>query len=159
MRIANIRKDAIHKATTHLTKTKSVVSIEDLHVRGLMQNPRVAKALGDASFSEFRRKLVYKARWYGVKLVVAPRLFPSSKRCSQCGHIKAGLRLSTRKYECDQCGFTVDRDLNASYNLEWVAASWAETENACPEAGGYRPIGSVPVDDAGTEHHQRVLDG
>lgn len=155
-RIANIRKDAIHKVTTLLAKTKSVVGIEDLNVRGLLQNHCVAKAVGDASWFEFRRQLEYKARWFGVTLVVAPRFFPSSKRCSQCGHVKVDLRLSTRRFVCKQCGFAMDRDLNASINLELVAASWAETENACLEAGGCRSFGPVPADDAGTEHHPGV---
>jgi putative transposase len=157
VRIANIRKDAIHKATTLLAKTKSVVVLEDLNVRGLIQNHKVAKAVGDASFFEFRRQLAYKAQWFGSKLLVAPRFLPSSKRCSRCGNVKTTLRLSTRIYRCDSCEFTVDRDLNASANLAGVAASWAETENACLEAGGYRSCGPVPVDDAGTEHHQGVL--
>jgi putative transposase len=159
-RVANIRKDAIHKATTLLAKTKSVVVLEDLCVGGMLQNHKVAKAVADASFYEFRRQLEYKASWYGSKLVVAPRFFPSSKRCSQCGHVKANLRLSARVYRCDQCGFTLDRDLNASYNLEWVAASWTETENACLEVGGCSPLlGAVPTGDAGTERHPGVLGG
>jgi putative transposase len=160
VRIANIRKDAIHKATTLLAKTKSVVVLEDLNVRGLLQNTKVAKAVADASFYEFRRQLEYKMAWYGSRLVIAPRFFPSSKRCSQCGYVKVNLRLATRVYRCDLCGFTLDRDLNASLNLVWVAASWAETVNACLEAGGCRPYGSVPVGDAGTEHQlRRVLVG
>ncbi len=159
VRIANIRTDALHKVTTLLGKTKSVVGIEDLNVRGLLQNHRVAKAVGDASFFEFRRQLVYKARWFGFRLVVAPRFFPSSKRCSRCGQVKVDLPLSVRRFVCDWCGFSVDRDVNASYNLEWVAASWAETENVCLEAGGCRSLGPVPVDDAGTEHQLGVLDG
>jgi putative transposase len=159
VRIANIRKDVIHKATTLLAKTKSVVVLEDLNVGGLLQNHKVAKALADASLSEFRRQLDYKTAWYGSRLIIVPRFFPSSKRCSGCGHVKVKLRLSTRVYRCDHCGLTLDRDLNASYNLAWVAASWAETENAWPEAGGYRSHGPVPVDDAGTEHHPGVLDG
>ncbi|MFX1245733.1 MAG: RNA-guided endonuclease InsQ/TnpB family protein [Promethearchaeota archaeon] len=144
-RIGNIRKDALHKATTWLAKTKSVVIIEGLNVAGLKQNHRLAKALSDASFYEFRRQLEYKTHWYGSKLLIAPRFFPSSKMCSGCGDIKTKLALSTRVYRCDQCGLTLNRDLNASYNLELVAASWAETENACLEAGGYRsPVGQCP---------------
>jgi putative transposase len=160
VRITNIRKDAIHKATTLLAKTKSVVVLEDLNVRGLLHNQKVARAVADASFYEFRRQLEYKMAWCGSRLLIAPRFYPSSKRCSQCGYVKVNLRLSTRVYRCDHCGFTIDRDLNASYNLVWVAASWAETENACLEAGGCRPCGSVPVGDAGTEHQpRRVLVG
>jgi len=159
MRITNIRQDTLHKVTIQLTKTKSIVGIENLHVRGLLQNHRVAKTVGDASFAEFRRQLEYKARWYGCTLVIAPRFFPSSKRCSQCGHVKDALPLSTRRYVCNWCGFTADRDVNASYNLAEVAASWAETENAGPEAGGCRPVGSVPVGDAGTERQPGVFAG
>ncbi len=158
-RVANIRKDAIHKATTLLAKTKSVVVLENLNVRGLLQNHKVANAVADASFYEFRRQLEYKTAWYGSSLIIAPRFFPSSKRCSQCGYVKTNLRLSTRVYRCDQCGLTIDRDLNASNNLAGVAASWAETLNACHEVGGYRSSGPMPIDDAGTERHSGVLDG
>jgi putative transposase len=128
MRITNIRNDALHKATSLLAKTKSVVSIEDLNVEGLLKNHSMAKAVSDASFFEFRRQMEYKAQWYGVMIVVASRFFPSSKRCSRCGHVKADLELSVRTYVCDWCGFTVDRDLNASFNLACVAASWVETK-------------------------------
>jgi putative transposase len=158
-RIANIRTDALHKATTLLAKTKSVVGIEDLYVQGLLQNHHMAKAVSDASFSEFRRQLEYKTRWYGCMLVVAPRFFPSSKRCSQCGCVKSVLPLSTRWFVCNRCGFVVDRDVNANYNLDEVAASWAETLNACLEAGGCRSFGPVPVGDAGTKRQSGILAG
>ena len=150
-RIANIRKDLIHKTTSKLAKTKSVIVIEDLNVLDMLKNHIMAKSIADASFSEFRRQLGYKTQWYGSKLIVAPRFFPSSKMCSNCGNIKSELPLSTRTYVCNQCGFTANRDVNASYNLQTVAVSLPETQNACFEAGGYRPLGSVPASDTGTE--------
>jgi putative transposase len=157
-RITNIRKDTFHKATTKLAKTKSIVVIEDLNVEGMRKNHRLAKSLSDASFSELRRQLQYKTHWYGSQLKVAPSFFPSTKRCSQCGQIKNELHLSMRIYTCESCDLKIDRDLNASHNLAQVAASWAETENACREAGGYRPVRSVPVNDAGTKHYLKMLD-
>lgn len=158
-KIANIRKDAIHKITTRLVKTKSVIVIEGLNIRGLTKNHSIAKAVSDASFQEFRRQLEYKTVWYGSNLIIVPWSFPSSKRCSKCGKIKKELPLSSRIYECKYCGLTMDRDLNASKNLALVAASWSETINACLEVGGYRSIGSVPINDARTEHQSKNLKG
>jgi putative transposase len=139
-RIGNIRLDCIHKLTTYLAKNHSQIIIENLNVQGMMKNRHLSQPLSDSSFSEFRRQLEYKTKWYGSKLIVAPRFFPSSKRCSKCGDIKANLTLSTRLFSCEHCGQEIDRDLNASLNLKSVAASWAETQNACLETGGYRPI-------------------
>ena len=131
MREANIRRDALHKATTLLARSKSVIVIEDLNVRGMAQNHAVARGLADASFGEFRRQLEYKTRWYGSTLVIAPPFYPSSKMCSRCGHVKKQLRLSERVFVCEECGSRFDRDLNAAVNLLGLAASSAESENAC----------------------------
>lgn len=121
--ISNIRKDAIHKATTQIVKTKpSVVVIEDLHVAGMKRNHKLAKAVSDASMGEFRRQLEYKCLWSGIHVVVADRFFPSSKMCSSCGAIKQDLTLSDRVYECE-CGLKIDRDLNASINLRNTVSS------------------------------------
>ena len=81
-RVANIRCDALHKVTTMLAKTKSVIVIEDLNVEGMRQNHRLAKSVSDVGFGEFHRQLVYKTQWYGSRLVVVPRFYPSSKMCS-----------------------------------------------------------------------------
>jgi putative transposase len=153
-RIANIRKDAIHKVTTILAKTKSVVVIEHLNVSGMLKNNYLAKSISDVGFFEFRRQLEYKTIWYGSKLKVVPLFFPSSKKCSQCGNAKSKLSSSKRVYYCEHCGVTLDRDLNASYNLKLVAVSSTERKNACRETGGYSPR-AVPVDDPGTE--QRII--
>ena len=121
-RIANIRKDTLHKITTHLTRTKSKVVIEDLNVSGMMKNRCLSRAIADLGLFEFRRQLEYKGVWYGCQVQVADRFFPSSKRCCVCGRIKDDLKLSDRVYVCE-CGNEADRDWNASKNLEWYSTA------------------------------------
>lgn len=121
-RIANIRKGTLHKITTQLTKTKSKVVIEDLNVSGMMKNRCLSRAISDLGLFEFRRQLEYKGVWYGCEVQVADRFFPSSKRCCMCGRIKNDLKLSDRVYVCE-CGNDVDRDWNASKNLEWLGST------------------------------------
>lgn len=123
--IANVRKDATHKLTTRLAKTFKAIGIEDLNVSGMAANRRLARAVMDGGFFEFRRQLEYKARMYGSRVVVADRWYPSSKTCSCCGVIKETLALSQRTFDCDDCGFEVDRDVNAAINLASIAASSA----------------------------------
>ena len=137
--IRNQRLDALHKATTTLARAKSVIVVEDLHVAGMVRNRRLARTISDQGWSEFHRQLTYKCGWYGSRLVVAPRFFPSSKSCSGCGFIKAKLPLGVRVFRCEACGLAIDRDLNAARNLArlaeagLVAGSSPETENACGE--------------------------
>jgi len=131
LRIFNIRQDALHKLTTYVAKNHSKVVIEDLHVSGLLKNSRLSRAIADVGFYQFRRMLEYKCAWYGSKLIIASRTYPSSKLCSRCGHKKQDLSLSEREYHCEVCGLRMDRDLNAACNL--VAVSLPETENACGE--------------------------
>jgi putative transposase len=131
LRISDIRKDALHKVTTKLAKTKSVIVIEDLNVSGMMKNHSLARAIGDVGMGEFRRQLEYKTKWYGSQLIIAPRFYPSSKLCSGCGHIKDNLKLSDRIYICDVCHLRIDRDLNAAINLSRLAVSSTESINAC----------------------------
>ena len=128
-RVANQRGDAIHKATTWLTQTYSYISIEDLNTAGMVRNHRLAKAIMDASFGEFRRQLDYKTARTGATLHVIDRWYPSSKTCSTCGAVKAKLSLSERVFHCDACGLAMDRDLNAAVNI-LVAGSAPETLNA-----------------------------
>jgi len=116
-KIANIRKDTLHKLTTLLAKNHGVVVIEDLNVSGMMANHKLAKSISDMGFFEFRRQLTYKCELYGSKLVVVDRWFPSSKTCSNCGTKKETLTLNERVFECGHCNFTIDRDLNAAINL------------------------------------------
>jgi putative transposase len=131
LKVFNIRQDTLHKVTTYLAKSHSRIVIEDLGVSGLMKNRRLARAIADVGMYEFRRQLEYKCVWYGSELIVAPRSFPSSKRCSSCEHKKKELALSEREYECEECGVRVDRDLNAALNL--VTASLPGTLTACGE--------------------------
>ncbi|MDF1540314.1 MAG: RNA-guided endonuclease TnpB family protein [Candidatus Thorarchaeota archaeon] len=131
LRVFNIRQDTLHKVTTYLAKSHSKVVIEDLGVSGMMKNRRLSLAIADVGFYEFRRQLEYKCQWYGSQLIVASRTFPSSKRCSNCGHKKKELSLSERDYHCEECGLRIDRDLNAALNL--VTVSLPETQTACGE--------------------------
>ena len=128
-RVANQRGDAIHKTTTWLAGTYSEISVEDLNAAGMAKNHRLAKAVSDASFGEFRRQLEYKTAKTGARLHVIDRWYPSSKTCSKCGAVKAKLSLSERVFHCDGCGLVMDRDLNAAVNIK-VAGSAPETINA-----------------------------
>ena len=127
--VANQRGDAMHKATTWLASTYSDISVEDLNAAGMVKNHRLAKAVSDAAFGEFRRQLDYKTARTGAVLHVIDRWYPSSKTCSNCGAVKAKLSLSERVYRCDACGLSIDRDLNAAINIK-VAGSAPETQNA-----------------------------
>ena len=128
-RVANQRIDAIHKATTWLASTYSGICIEDLNAAGMARNHRLAKAVSDAAFGEFRRQLEYKTARSGAALHIVDRWYPSSKTCSKCGRLKAKLSLAERVYKCDGCGLSMDRDLNAAVNI-LVAGSAPETINA-----------------------------
>jgi len=131
LKIFNVRQDTLHKLTTYLAKSHSRIVIEDLCVSGMMKNRRLARAIADVGMYMFKRQLEYKCQWYGSNLYIAPRVFPSSKRCSACGHKKKTLSLSEREYECEECGLKIDRDLNAALNL--VTVSLPETLTACGE--------------------------
>jgi putative transposase len=122
-RIANIRSDALHRLTADLTRRFHTVGIEDLNVRGMMGNRRLARSIADASFSELRRQLEYKAAMRGGLVKVADRFFASSKICSACGHKLANLPLSARQWTCPACRTTHDRDVNAAINLKVMAGS------------------------------------
>lgn len=132
-RIADARTDLLHKVTTHLTRTKSVIGVEDLNASGMLKNRCIAKAVSEAAFHRFRSLLEYKARWYGVSVVVASRSFPSSKTCSVCGYRRDEMPLSLRTFRCPSCCAELDRDLNAALNLLAVAVSCTDTQNTCGE--------------------------
>jgi putative transposase len=179
-RVANLRRDHLHKLSTRLAKSHGRIVIEDLNVAGMSRSARgsreapghrvrdthptgqarrgprgksgLSRSLADASFGELRRLLTYKCAWYGSKLVVADRFFPSSKTCSRCGMVRSQLGLGDRVFTCPACGLRIDRDLNAAINLAgWahpdVAGSAPETENACPRGGqpGLSPARPVDV--------------
>jgi len=126
-RIANVRRDAHHKLTHRLVHEFDRIGIEDLNVKGMMANGKLARTVADGAFGEFRRMLEYKAQWYGATVVVANRFYPSSKTCSDCGVIHPEVVLGVDKWRCDDCGSFHDRDLNASINLRKLAESLPAT--------------------------------
>jgi putative transposase len=133
-RIKHQRYNTLHQVTSRLAKTKSVLVIEDLNVSGMLKNHHLAQAIGDVGFYEFKRQLVYKASWYGSRVILADRWEPSSKRCSACGWADEDFTLSNRTFHCERCGLVLDRDLNAAINLEELAESSSDSRNACGAA-------------------------
>lgn len=139
-RIGNIRKDTIHKMTTSLTKSKSVIGIEDLNVSGMMKNHCLAQAISDLGLHEFRRQLDYKGKLYGCQIVVVDRFFPSSKMCNVCGCLNDNLELSDRSWSCD-CGAHHDRDMNAATNLKnYTVKAVVSSTKALNAYGGDLPL-------------------
>jgi putative transposase len=132
-RVANLRRDGLHKLTTRLTREHGTVVVEDLNVTGMLANRRLAKHIADAGFAEIRRQLAYKTSWNGGRLLVADRWYPSSKTCSGCGTVKTKLALSEREYQCEACGLVIDRDRNAALNLAALAAQF-DTAGSGPVA-------------------------
>jgi putative transposase len=130
-RIANARRDGLHKLSTRLVRTHGVIVVEDLHVTGMMANRRLARHIAGVGMGELRRQLAYKTRWSGVDLHVADRWYPSSKTCSDCGAVKAKLPLRVRVFHCEGCGLVLDRDLNAARNLAALVAR----ETSSPSCG------------------------
>ncbi|MER5623612.1 RNA-guided endonuclease TnpB family protein [Streptosporangium sp. NPDC002544] len=122
-RIADRRRDFLHKLTTSIVRENQTVAIEDLTVRNMVKNRSLARAISDASWRELRIMLEYKAQWYGRELLVVDRWFPSSKLCSACGAIQRSMPLNVRTWEC-ACGAAHDRDVNAAKNI--LAAGLAE---------------------------------
>ena len=116
-KIRNKRKDFINKLSTKIINNHDIICIEDLNIKGMLKNHKLAKSISDVSWSEFVRQLEYKANWYGRKIIKVPAFYPSSKTCSCCGNIKETLKLSERIYRCECCGLEIDRDYNASINI------------------------------------------
>ena len=116
-RISCQRQEMLHQLSSQLARTKSVIVLEDLQLRGMQRTKQLALSISDAGLGELRRQLAYKSEWYGSTLVVADRFFPSSKLCSGCGTIKDTLGLSERVYDCHLCGLSLERDENAAVNL------------------------------------------
>ncbi|MEG3895939.1 MULTISPECIES: RNA-guided endonuclease TnpB family protein [unclassified Microcoleus] len=143
--IADARKDFIHKLTIRLVRENQTIAVEDLSVKNLVKNRKLALAISDASWGELVRQLEYKCAWYGRNFVKIDRWFPSSKRCGNCGHIVDKLHLKTREWDCPKCGTHHDRDVNAAKNI--LAAGLAVTvcgatvrpsESKSPKAGAMK---------------------
>src|SRR5260370_9278665 len=119
--IANIRRDVQHKLTTELARPCGAIGVEDLNILGMMANRNLARAIADAAMGQLLQFLKNKVASAGGNLFIASRWFPSTKRCSCCGHVKKRMPLKHRTYQCHACGLVIDRDLNAALNLAWVA--------------------------------------
>jgi len=140
--VADARTDFLHKLTTRLVRENQTIAVEDLAVKNMMKNRKLAGAIADASWSEFVRQLEYKCQWYGRALVKIDRWFPSSKRCGHCGHIVEKLPLDVREWNCPECGTHHDRDINAAQNI--LAAGLAVIvcgANVRPD--GHKSIGQL----------------
>ncbi|MET7517207.1 RNA-guided endonuclease TnpB family protein [Streptomyces sp. NPDC005480] len=144
-RIADRRRDGLHKLTTRLVRENQTLVIEDLTVRNMVRNRPLARAISDAAWRELRMMLEYKAAWYRRDLVVVDRFFPSSKLCSTCGTLQQKMPLNVREWTCETCGTTHDRDVNAAKNLLAVGL----TVSVC--GAGVRPQRSTPGGQSATK--------
>jgi len=115
--VADARKDFLHKLTTRLVRENQTLAVEDLSVKNMLKNHKLAAAIADASWAELVRQLEYKCQWYGRTLVKIDRWFPSSKRCGNCGHVVDKLSLDVGEWDCPECGTHHDRDINAAQNI------------------------------------------
>jgi putative transposase len=115
--ISDSRKDFLHKLTTQLVRENQTIVVEDLAIKNMVKNHKLALSISDASWGELLRQLAYKCEWYGRELIKIDRWFPSSKRCGSCGHVVDKLPLNIREWECPKCGANHDRDINASKNI------------------------------------------
>jgi len=138
-KVSCVRQHAIHDATKYLVDNFGKIVIEDLSVKNMIKNRKLAQQLSDVGFGEIRRQLEYKSRWSGVELVVADRWFPSSKFCSSCGYKMPEMKLNIREWACPECGEIHDRDVNAAKNL----AKYSST----PETGGSNACGDGKIHD------------
>ncbi|MCJ7624027.1 MAG: transposase, partial [Anaerolineaceae bacterium] len=116
-KVANQRKDIHHKLSRHLVETYAAIYLEDLNVKGMVRNKRVAKHISDAGWASFSTQLVYKGEWYGCWVEKIDRFYPSSKTCSVCGNVNGDLTLKDRNWVCPDCGTKLERDLNAAVNI------------------------------------------
>lgn len=116
-KIRNQRLNYLHQITSKLVNENQIICIEDLNVKGMMSNHKLAKDIQDLSLYEFRRQLEYKCQWYERQLVIIDRFYPSSKTCHNCGYIYKDLRLSEREWICPHCKSLIYRDYNAAQNI------------------------------------------
>jgi len=144
-RVSDIRKDNLHKITTYLAKNHSQVVIEDLNVSGMLKNHKLASAIADCGFFEFKRQLTYKCDWYGSNLIIIDRFYPSSQICSNCGH-KQKMPLKERVYNCPNCQTSLDRDLNASINLKNYASTPSSGETLHHACGEDTNLDSIAIE-------------
>jgi len=150
MRIRNQRTDQLHKITTELAKTKQLLIFEDLNVKGMMRNHKLAKSIADASFGRLLTMAEYKSQKYGGQLIKVDRWFASSKLCSNCGYHNGDLKLQDRDWACPDCGIIHDRDNNAAINLYNEGMRLVSTGSS-PGSGVSRSQSSVAAETKGNE--------
>ena len=133
-RVANQRKDMHHKLSLKLTCENKAIALEDLNLKGMVKNHKLAQAISDAGWGQFLSFLEYKGELYGCEIRQIDRFFPSSKRCSNCGYIKSDLTLAIREWDCPECLVQHDRDINAALNiLKFSESTAGSAETHTPE--------------------------
>jgi putative transposase len=156
-RISCLRQNQLHQLTSSLARTKSVIVVEDLHVKGLQGNKHLALSVGDAGMGELRRQLSYKSEWYGVRLIVTNRFHPSTQLCSSCGVVNERMKgfggLKERTFDCSACGFSYDRDANAALNLRTYGL---KELGIVPLPEGLREVTPVREEGSGSAPKRRV---
>jgi putative transposase len=135
-KVANQRRDFLHKLSTELVGYYGLIGMEDLNVRGMVKNRRLAKAISTAGWGTFRMMLEYKGEWYGSYVHKMDRFFPSSKKCSNCGYVLDELPLSVREWQCPDCGTIHDRDINSAINILIETRAGVARSNAGGESVG-----------------------
>jgi len=135
-RVANRRNNFLHKLTTSLIQNYNTICIENLKIRNMVKNHRLAGFIQDASWYEFKRQLLYKADWYGKNVLQVDTFYPSSKICSKCGYKNDELKLSDRVWICPECGMVLDRDLNAAENIKKECLTNYKAPSASGVLGG-----------------------
>lgn len=157
--VACQRQDSLHKMTTHVARTFALIGLEDLHVKGMLANHRLAQAVSDASFFEVKRQLLYKTEQHGGYVQLVDRWFPSSKTCSGCGWVDEHLTLADRVFRCEACGLFIDRDFNAAINIRQEAlrmisdvpvVASSERKIACGVGSTGSAMSETFCDEAGT---------
>lgn len=143
-KLGNKRKDYLHKLTTRLVRENDIICIEDLNVRGMLKNHKLAKSISDCSFSMIRSMLSYKCGWYGRKLILIDRWSPTSKRCSCCGSIMPSMGLNVREWVCPNCSTYHDRDINAAKNILDEGLRLLDVGCVPPE---FKPVENPTMDD------------
>jgi putative transposase len=137
-KVANQRLDMQHKLSLQLTCDNQVVAVEDLPIKGMVKNHKLAQAISDAAWGQFLTMLEYKGKLYGCEIRKLDRFFPSSKRCSKCGYIHENLTLDIREWTCLECGTHHDRDVNAAINI--LVFSDPQIRQGLPESTPKEPV-------------------
>ena len=155
-KVANQRKDFLHKTSSELIKNHDSLAIEDLNVKGMLANHKLAQSISDAGWSTFVTMLEYKAEWYGKNILRIGRFAPSSKTCSNCGSINKELQLKDREWTCSSCSSVLDRDVNAACNIKSFALkNYLSGEHRLKNRGELPSLEGVLTHEA----HQSLVDG